>query len=658
MKHRLALSVIFALSSSAFADSAHEKNLGVIEVTSSTNQVADAYKVNVRNASIIKDIMRDIPGVYVGGTNGLNQKLYMRGINDRGLNITIDGARQRGNAFHHAADLYLDADIIKSVEANVGVNSVVGSSGALGGSVAFKTADASDLLEDGEVFGGKIKGGYASNNEEWQQSLSLYGRAGVFDVLGYVGHRGYDRGKDAKGDETGGIGDNTNYMFKLGANLSEDTKITGSVERFQIKGEYPMRAEWGAMGDLVDGTKYYRDTYTLNLTSNPNDFVNLDANIYHTDHTASTKNGTGLNSGVKTTGGKIINKTLLGDMSGFNQTFVYGLEYYETQSYNNSANPKVPNDKAKSFSIFAEDQMRYGGFTFTPGLRWDNYKLNTMGGDYGVAGRANYSWSEFSPGVLLDYQSDVGFGVYGSWAKVFRGPDPIEAIRLSEQNTLNITTNKDLDPETGDVFEFGARYKTQISDNQNLSLSTKYFYNDYDNLIIEMGKGGQIEVQRVNGGRAVVKGFEASARYSIADFSLGASFSRARTTYKDDLSSVQGYGGVLAYSDAGDKWTFNAEYFASPLDLLFGYNLIAFDKITTKNGSGKEFVKPGYAVSDIYATWMPEGGKFKGLEINVGIYNLFDKLYWSHSQRSASSTGGNIDYEIGRNIKASVSYKF
>ena len=92
---------------------------------------------------------------------------------------------------------------------------------------------------------------------------------------------------------------------------------------------------------------------------------------------------------------------------------------------------------------------------------------------------------------------------------------------------------------------------------------------------------------------------------------------------------------------------------------MFGYNLVAFNKIHTKNGSNSEFNKPGYAVNDIYATWVPSSGKYSGLEINVGIYNLFNKSYWSHSQRSAGNTsGGMIDWEPGRNIKASVSYKF
>ena len=90
----------------------------------------DEVKITTRNATLLKDVMRDIPGVYVGGTNGMNQKIYMRGVSDRGLNITIDGAKQNGNTFHHNADLLIDPDLIKAVEVEVGAKSVVNGSGA------------------------------------------------------------------------------------------------------------------------------------------------------------------------------------------------------------------------------------------------------------------------------------------------------------------------------------------------------------------------------------------------------------------------------------------------------------------------------------------------------------------------------------------------
>ena len=69
---------------------------------------------------------------------------------------------------------------------------------------------------------------------------------------------------------------------------------------------------------------------------------------------------------------------------------------------------------------------------------------------------------------------------------------------------------------------------------------------------------------------------------------------------------------------------------------------------------------PSYAVNDFYATYAPSVGRLKGLEINAGFYNAFNKSYASHSQRTAEYTGetNTIDWEPGRNFKINVSYKF
>ena len=670
-------------------------NLGQINVISSTgNENIDASKISVRNANLIKDILRDVPGVYVGGENGLNQKIYMRGINDRGINITIDGARQKGNAFHHSADLLLDPELIKAVDIGLGVHSVVGTSGALGGSIAFETANARDLLEDGQSFGGKLKGSYTSNNKNWGQNLILFGAYEGFDALTSISHHGHDFGKSANGYRMGGDGDDLDLLFKIGYDFNDYARLELSSQRMQYDGMYPLKAEWASQGNPVD-TKYFRDTYTSKFTYNPNDYVDLSANAYYTDHHMKSS----LNAGVKTIGAKIINKTLFqGDT--FSHTLVYGSEYYQSKSYNKNAsnytfpskstlnitrpgytqesikNPKVQDDKADSFSLFIEDQFRYGNLTLTPGIRLDHYVLHTMGGDVigtitspGRNGklttsplssgeRAKYSWSEISPAFSIDYQLDMGLGLYASYARLFRGPDPIESIRLDGSNVLSITTNDELEPETGNAYELGIRYQTNITDNQNISLSAKYFYDQYKNLIVEMGRAGEVGIRRINGGPADTNGVEISARYNINALSLAASYSHSRTKYKNSNNNA-GYGGVLAYSDSGDKYTFNAEYFIASLDTLIGYNLIAVNKIDTKNGSNTSFKKPGYATSDIYANWAPSDGKLKNLEVNFGIYNLFDKAYWSHSQRSASADrDSSIDWSEGRSIKASLSYKF
>ena len=145
--------------------------------------------------------------------------------------------------------------------------------------------------------------------------------------------------------------------------------------------------------------------------------------------------------------------------------------------------------------------------------------------------------------------------------------------------------------------------------------------------------------------------------------SLAAGYTHQHVEYKDRVRSGSGYlsSNIIGYRDYGDKYTFNAEYAISVADLLLGYNLLFFNSKNVASAASDEKTKvPGYAVHDLYVTYAPDSGRFKGLEINAGVYNLFDKAYASHSQRSTDFTGDSnaIDWEPGRNFKLSVAYKF
>ena len=289
MKFKGLFKLSLAASVAVCANAAGESVLSGVEVTSSSGGYGvDDIKISTRNAGLAKDVMRDIPGVYVGGTNGMNQKIYMRGVSDRGLNITIDGAKQNGNTFHHNADLLIDPDLIKAIDVEVGSRSVVNGSGALGGSVAFKTVDARDLLESGEKIGAKIKTGYASNNSEFSQGLMLF-TAPVegLDFIAAINHKGYDYGKSGNKRQIGGDGNDLSCLLKLGYSFLDAHRISISREHNEFKGMYPMRAEFGSWytGRFpVDNRKYERDTTTLKYEYKPSDLLNLEVTAYNTEH--------------------------------------------------------------------------------------------------------------------------------------------------------------------------------------------------------------------------------------------------------------------------------------------------------------------------------------------------------------------------------------
>ncbi|CAD7288443.1 TonB-dependent receptor domain-containing protein [Campylobacter suis] len=681
------ISLIATLFTSV-AFGANDVSLDSIEVSTTGASDVNDIKITTRNAGLVKDVMRDVPGVYVGGTNGMNQKIYMRGVSDRGLNITIDGAKQNGNTFHHNADLLIDPDLIKAVEMEVGAKSVVNGSGALGGSVAFKTVDASDLLEDGQDIGAKLKMGYTSNNEGFSQSAMIYGRAfDSLDLLAAFKHYGYDFGKSGNNKVIGGNGNDINYLFKVGYSFLDAHKISLSTEHMQYKGTYPLKAEFGydptvdpkrGVVNGYDNRKYERDTHTIKYTYTPSENFELDSTIYHTKHQRIGSTNTGIKWGVETTGAKIGAKSKF-ETGDFAHTLRYGFDYYHSENFVKPGN--ITPEKANNYSLYLEDAIKYSNLTITPGVRYERHELKTYNGQAGNLSGYKYKFDEVSPALALDYNIGWGFSAFASYARVFRGPDVMESMMAAGQvkrgnkiTVYNWLANENLKATTGNAYEIGGRYKTEFSENSSLSLVAKYFNTKYKNLIVDNNaKAGVVgcpngltdTLCRINAGSATIDGVELFARLYVDDLSLAAGYTHQKVKYHDRTKNGNNYltSNIIGYRDQGDKYTFNAEYTIPQADLLLGYSLLFFKSKNTTSAddvTGKNIKIPSYAVSDIYATYMPTSGRFKGLEINAGVYNIFDKAYASHSQRTAQYTGDttSIDWEAGRNFKVNVSYKF
>ena len=243
----------------------------------------------------------------------------------------------------------------------------------------------------------------------------------------------------------------------------------------------------------------------------------------------------------------------------------------------------------------------------------------------------------------------------------------LASVRNNRGRALGWEANKDLKATTGNSYEAGVRYQGDISEVSSYSLSAKYFMTKYKNLIVDNNAAnGNVNpiLVRINAGGADISGIELLARLNLDALSLAASYTHQKVKYKDRVAKPNGTyytSNIIGYRDQGDKYTFNAEYAFSSIDTLIGYNLIYFASKNTISAGDSENAKiPSYAVSDIYASYTPSSGKFKGLEINAGIYNLFNKTYASQSQRMADYTGNPdyVDWEPGRNFKVNVSYKF
>ncbi|WP_218688834.1 TonB-dependent receptor domain-containing protein [Psychrobacter sp. BF1] len=616
-----------------------------------------------QQADHLSDFLNVIPGVTVGGTSTVNQRIRVRGLDDTNLKVTIDGARQEGTLFYHMGDVTIDPDLLKQSEVAVGNNSVTLGNDALGGAVAFKTVDAVDLLKPGQKIGAKLHAGYASNNDELLTSATVYGApTDNIDLLAYYGKRDANSGEDGNGRELFEDSKGENILLKAGVSIAEDHRLGASFSSTEKKGTFPFRPDFPSRNDAPIPQNVKRDTYGLDYTYNPaSQLVDVDANVYQTktrilrDSDYITNPGFEFDAQVKTIGGKVQNTSIIDTNIGTHK-LIAGVEHYKKESEMSRDFIKSGSDSAKNTSVYLEDQWQNGKLTLTPGVRYDRYESP----EFVSAGK---TYNNVVGALAASYEIAPMTQVFASYTQLFNGPDLSQAIFNSDGG--NTYVNNNLKAEEGSNAEIGiAKTLRDLSvAGDALQLSGKYFETNIENFIEFVRSGGtRVGLNCATGqsGGACqgavnkdedfkIKGVELAADYKMNNFSMGLGYTRARSKGDktgDSIPSVTG-----SNSNSGDRFMVNLNY--EPNDVVgLGWRSTYVASIT----DNKQNTKPNYDVHDVYMNYTPR--QLENVKATVGVYNLFDEAYASHSSRLNTADDTVTDFEQGRNIKASLSYQF
>ena len=614
-------------------------------------------------ASHLSDFLNVVPGVTVGGTSTVNQRIRVRGLDDTNLKVTIDGARQEGTLFYHMGDLTLDPDLLKQSEVSVGNNSVTLGNDALGGGVAFKTVDAADLLKPGQRIGAKLHTGYASNNDELLTSATVFAApTDNIDLLAYYGKRDTSSGEDGNGRELFEDSKSENILLKAGAYVADDHHFGASFSSTEKTGIFPFRPDFPGRPDAPIPQQVKRDTFGLDYKFNPaSKLIDIDTNIYQTktrtlrDSDYVTKPGFEFDAQVKTIGGKIQNTSTIDTNVGTHK-LISGVEHYKKESEMSRDFIKSGSDSAKNTSIYLEDQWQNGKLTLTPGVRYDRYESPEF-----IAGGKTYD--NVVGALAASYEIAPLTQVFASYTQLFNGPDLSQAIFNSNGDKTYVNNN--LKAEEGSNAEVGIvktlRDLTVAGD--ALQLSGKYFETNIENFIEFVRKGGTRPGLNCGNGQPVgacqgavnsaedfkIKGVELAADYKMNNFGMGLSYSRARSEGEKTGNSIPSVTG--SNSNSGDRYMVNLNY--EPSDVVgLGWRSTYVAAIT----DNKQNTKPNYDVHDVYMNYEPR--QIDGLKATVGVYNIFDEAYASHSSRLNTADVAATDFEPGRNIKASLTYQF
>lgn len=608
--------------------------------------------IAVKQADHLSDLLRDQPGVDIGGTHSTNQRINLRGLDDTDLNVTIDGANQNTYMFHHTGNLLINADILKAVDVNVGTNSIV--HGGLGGSVAFETKDAEDLLQGDDNFGGRFSVS-ASHNKAKGGSLTLFGKTGKVDGLLYTTVNNRDNPKDGDGQENiGNDGTIKDTLVKIGSNLTDNQRIELSHGQYEDKGDYTMRPDMGVAtnqaltGNNVYPTKYDRKTTVLSYELDKGDKLNVKASasknilnfwrderptyagIYE-GHTENTRFNVTAESNLQ--------------RGNTNHQLTYGADVLKQESYATDLGTKQTTEKSTNTAAFLEDRIEFAnGIAITPGIRFDSYQADTATSDK--------TFDKTSGALAVEVPINKYVTAHASTTQLFKGP---ELAEVYVNQATRLKPNPNIKPETGTNNEIGVKFqKAGFMGADRFTASIKGFQTtiedaieatDYPNDNLS-GRGAPQWM--ANMGELEIKGVEASARYKKGKLGTTVTYAKSDSDFKNT--------GEPLSREIGDTVTLGVDYQARENLSLNWSTIKVMEEDNVATGAAK---KPGYAVTNVAANWKPQSAK--GVDVSFGIDNVFDKKYTSHASRIGYSTRVQApldDFEPGRNVKVTASYNF
>ncbi len=140
------------------------------------SETITAEEIETRQPATLNELFAQSPEVVVSGANRMAaQKIYVRGIEETMLNVTVDGAKLGGNMYAHSGNFGIDPDLLKRVEVEAGAGSALAGPGALGGAIRYETKDPEDLLLPGRDQGYMLKLSAQTNGRRVTPGLAFYG---------------------------------------------------------------------------------------------------------------------------------------------------------------------------------------------------------------------------------------------------------------------------------------------------------------------------------------------------------------------------------------------------------------------------------------------------------------------------------------------------
>lgn len=598
-------------------------------------------EIQPNSPSEILDILPGVATVTQGGDPGT--AINIRGLQDFGrVNVTIDGARQNFQTSGHSANgvFYIDPEMIKSVEVVRGAGSATEGSGSIGGGVDFRTIDAGDVLDPGDVVGARAKTRYTSNGKGLMTHGEVAGRIGdAFDVIAAGTWSEIGDYTDGRGNPVLNTGDELlSGLVKARVRPAAGHEVTLSALRYHDTfdaGIATVRATTVDAGTYSAGYKW----------AEPGDpMIDLSAKAYYTTTRTDQKEVVGLHVGARRwfeigTAGLDIQNTSRFETGAVKHAVSFGIDGYrdDVQTFDTRGlgDGLTPTGSRFAYGGFAQDKLRWGIWELTGALRYDGWDID--GGSSG---------GKISPKVTLAATPVAPLTLFATYAQAVRVPAVTESLVAGIHPAgpaFEFLPNPGLRPETAHEVDLGVNVRLDgvVQSDDKLRAKLVGYHNTVDDYI----DGHSEEASRKhpdgtfqyrNIARAELWGAELEAMYDTGEVFVGVAGTLNRginaKTGKalDSLPSdrVVTTLGMRAFSD--DR-------------LILGTRVSVFAE--QKNRPEGFAPSPGYDVVDVFAS-SNLGGRVLA---TINIDNIFNR-YYTQFQNTMPSRG--------RTLKVSLAAKF
>ncbi len=666
------------------------------------------------------------PGVdYVESRPGMPGGLFIRGLGGPRITTLVDnipipflsndarsGSQSPTTGISDGNDSF-DLSSLSSIDVVRGADSSRIGNGALGGALVLRTLEPEDLIGEGQDWGGVAKLTFDGTNNSFGGSVAVAKKIENTSIL-FQG--GLKKGQERKNEgDRGGLGrgdtgrteanpadvDQNNLLFKVRQDIEGGHRIGVTAERFDLRTDTELKSHAGTAlptdfnpndYDGYDDTRRERVSIDYEYQApEAGGLIDAAALTLYWQRLGKNAGSEGTrNSGAYYLRDNDMEESAFGITGGFISHFDTGYLDHElrfgglasisnTTSYLTVAPASAatfsqgdfPDVDSRKIGLYLEDEISFGetGFALTPGVRFDWYDYdpkrsrgfdeNAGSGIFGLP--PGQDGVRLSPKLLATYDLTPEVQLFSQWSMGFRAPTVNELYLNFSNPSFGYASvgNPDLKPETSNGFEIGATYTTA-----DLTAKLTLFHNRYKNFIDEyetttplfpnpfppFGDGNLFTYRNLD--KVQISGVELRARKDFANgFNLSGSlaYSYGKDMETDEfIRTVAPFKAILGVGYTQGTW-------GTDLTGVFSAHMRDDNDATTYDA-------PGYGIANLTGWWEPE--QVKGLRIQAGVYNIFDKKYWNavgvRDLNPTSGTASRPDFysEPGRSFKISLTQRF